>query len=390
MHLSDVTPGWRRTRFSLDQNLERILVVRLDNIGDVVMLSPALCALRNFLPESEITLMASPVGSQLAPLLPWVDDVIVWSAIWQEISANPSLNPEREIGLVKKLHGRNFDAAIFFTSFSQSPYPPAYACYLAGIPVRLGHSKEFGGAVLSHCPEPPPDASHQVDRNLSLLEKVGIPVDSTRLELHISGEIRKKANQILETAGVYRDTTFILLAPGASCSARRYDPARFASVAHMLARRTGLPHIIVGSPREARILEPVVALARTPGLENVKSIVGLTSVPELAAIIQRAGLVIANNSASLHIADAFGRPMVILYSGTELESQWRPRNAPARLLRRPTPCSPCYTFECPYAMECLDIPPQEVVSTALEMLSQGRSPATQSIVQKEDFGIYEI
>jgi ADP-heptose:LPS heptosyltransferase len=95
----------------------------------------------------------------------------------------------------------------------------------------------------------------------------------------------------------------------------------------------------------------------------------MTTVPQLAAIIRRASLLIANNSASLHLADAFRVPMVILYSGTEYESQWMPRNAPARLLRRYMSCSPCYNFRCPYGMECLDIQPQEVVDAALEIMN---------------------
>lgn len=388
MHASKVSPGWRPAAYSLDRGLKRVLAVRLDNIGDVVMLGPALRALRNALPESEITLLASPVGSQIAPLLPWIDAVMVWEAIWQAISAKPSLDPQRERAFIQELRAHDFEAAIIFTSFSQSPHPPAYACYLAGIPIRVAHSKEFGGGVLTHCPEPPPDAGHQVDRNLAVLEQIGIAMQDTALELNIPLEVQIKAHHILESAGVDVETRFILLAPGASCSARRYDLDRFASVMRLLARQTGLPQIIVGSPREAGLLEPLVALAHQSGLEQVKSVVGKTSVPELAALIQRASLVVANNSASLHIADAFERPMVILYSGTELESQWRPRNAPARLLRRPTTCSPCYAFECPYAMQCLDIPPEEVVSTAVELLAGQTSASSPTVTAKEELVLY--
>jgi ADP-heptose:LPS heptosyltransferase len=145
----------------------------------------------------------------------------------------------------------------------------------------------------------------------------------------------------------------------------------------MLVSATGLPLVVVGSQREAGIIEPVTAVAGQPGFEKVKSLVGMTSVPELAAIIRRSSLVIANNSASLHFADAFKRPMVILYSGTELESQWEPRNSPARVLRRPTHCSPCYKFGCPYEMQCLDIPPEDVVDAALDVLARdiSRVPA---------------
>lgn len=365
--------GWRSELSPLGGYFDRILVVRLDNIGDLVMLGPALRALRAAYPHAEITLMASPAGSQVVPLLPWIDDVIVWRAVWQDVSGNMQLEPAREMALVEQLQQRQFEAAFIFTSFTQSPYPPAFACYLAGIPVRVGHSKEFGGGILSHCAEPPLDSSHQVDRNLSLLEAVGIPVIDSHLELSIPERVEKSVIQILESVGIARGTPFIVLAPGASCAARRYDQERYASVAQMLVSTTGYPLVVVGSQREAGIIEPVTALAGEPGFEKVKSLVGMTSVPELAAIIRRSSLVIANNSASLHFADAFKRPMVILYSGTELESQWEPRSSLAHLLRRPTHCSPCYSFGCPYEMQCLDIPPEEVVDAALDVLARDTS-----------------
>jgi ADP-heptose:LPS heptosyltransferase len=214
------------------------------------------------------------------------------------------------------------------------------------------------------------DSGHQVDRNLSLLKAVGVPVPGSHLELSLPEQVQQSADQILESVGIDLESPFILLAPGASCAARRYDPERYASVVQMLVSTTDLPLVVVGSPRETGIVESVAAGARQPEHNRVKALVGMTSVPDLAAIIRRSSLVIANNSASLHFADAFMRPMVILYSGTEYESQWKPRRAPARLLRRPTHCSPCYNFNCPYAMECLDIAPEEVVTAALEMLAR--------------------
>jgi lipopolysaccharide heptosyltransferase II len=350
----------------------RILAVRLDNIGDVIMLGPALRALRQAFPEAQITLLASPAGSQIAPLLPWIDRVLVWQAIWQDVGGGLPFDPEREQRLVEILRAGRFDAAWVFTSFSQSPYPPAYACYLAGIPVRLGLSKEFGGGVLSHWGKSPADAGHQVDRNLALVASAGFPIAGRHLELRLAGDIQSEADWLLRESGVDPAQPFIVLAPGASCAARRYDPERFARVAGLLASQAGLPLVIVGSERESEILAPVLAVANGKASQShnrIISLVGMTTVPQLAAIIRRASLLIANNSASLHLADAFRVPMVILYSGTEYESQWMPRNAPARLLRRYMSCSPCYNFRCPYGMECLDIQPQEVVDAALEIMN---------------------
>jgi lipopolysaccharide heptosyltransferase II len=351
-------------------NVRRILAIRLDNVGDVVMLGPALRTLRHALPSASLTLMASPAGSQVAPLLPWVDDVMVERVVWQDASGAMPLDPEREQTLVQRIRSHDFDAAVIFTSFSQSPHPPAYICYLAGIPIRLGQSKEFGGSLLTQWVKPLPDSAHQVDRNLHLLEAASFTILDRHLALQVPNEVQWSADQLLRRKGVEPDAPFIVLAAGASCAARRYDPERFAEVARLLSAQTALPIVVVGSAREAELVQPILGAGGT-------SLVGQTSVAELVAVIRRAGVVIANNSGPLHIAEAFQRPMVILYSGTEYESQWQPRVAPARLLRRPTECSPCYRFQCPYQMECLDIPPEEVVAEVLAMLE--RSPGMELV-----------
>jgi ADP-heptose:LPS heptosyltransferase len=87
--------------------------------------------------------------------------------------------------LIEALSQRRFDAAIIFTSFLQSPYPPAYVCYLAGITVRAGQSQEFGGSLLTHWVRPLPDRTHQVDRNLFLLESLGVEIAGRHLEVRL-------------------------------------------------------------------------------------------------------------------------------------------------------------------------------------------------------------
>ncbi|AGY57185.1 glycosyltransferase family 9 protein [Gloeobacter kilaueensis] len=344
-------------------NVRRILAMRLDNIGDVVMLGPALRALRDALPEMHLTLMVSPAGAQIAPLLPWIDECLVERVLWQDASARLPFAPEREHSRIAALAGGHFDAAFFFTSFSQSPHPPAFACYLAGIPVRIGQSKEFGGGMLSHAVLPPADSLHQVDRNLHLLAGVGIKSAAHPLELHVPEPVQAQADALL-TATVGRSDEFIALAPGASCAARRYSATRFAQVVPLLEAHTRMPVVVLGSAAEQALCEQVSSLGGV-------SLAGRTNLAQMAAILRRAQLVIANNSGPLHIADAFARPMVILYSGSELESQWRPRSSPACLLRVPTACSPCYRFDCHEQLECLEIDPQAVVGAALELLSSG-------------------
>ncbi len=347
------------------QNLTRILVVRLDNIGDVIMLSPALRALRRAFPRARITLMVSRAGAVAAGLLPEVDEVFVHHALWQDARGEMPLKPAREQELIEEIRRREFGAAFLFTSFSQSPFPPAYVCYLAGIPLRVAQSREFGGGVLTHWVRPLPDSAHQADRNLHLLKEVGIPVGgpgATALRVFISQGAQAAVDGLLREHNLHAG--FVVLAPGATCSARRYPLARYVDVAARL-QKTGHRVVVAGGPGDQAAGDTIVAAV--PG---VVSLCGQTSLAELAALLHRARLLIANDSGPMHIADAVSCPMVIVYSGTELEEQWRPRSAPARLLRRPTACSPCYRFECPYDRECMAIAPADVVSEVIGLLGE--------------------
>ncbi|MHB9156185.1 MAG: glycosyltransferase family 9 protein, partial [Endomicrobiales bacterium] len=278
--------------------------------------------------------------------------------------------PAGHLNFIDGLRDRRFDAAVIFTSFPQSPHPPAYACFLAGIPLRIGQSKEFGGSLLTRWVKPLPDYLHQADRDLHLLEAEGFPPCGRHLELRVPDEVQGAADTLLARAGIGADEPFIVIAPGASCQARRYDALRFAEMIRLLAGKTEIPLLLAGSDRETALEETIFNAGCR---RHVVSLIGRTSLPELAAVIRRARLVVANDSGSMHLADAFDRPMVILFSGTDIEEQWRPRKAPARLLRRTTRCAPCYQFACVHAMECLDIPPQEVAGEVLDLLASSES-----------------
>src|SRR5205823_3841164 len=102
--------------------MRKILAVRLDNIGDLVMLTPALRALRRAAPEAWITLMASPAGAPIAPIMPAVNEVRVVRAFWQQVTPDPAFSPAKEQSLIEDLRAGAYDAALIFTSFSQSPY----------------------------------------------------------------------------------------------------------------------------------------------------------------------------------------------------------------------------------------------------------------------------
>lgn len=335
--------------------------MRLDNIGDVLMTSPVLRSLKDSLPHAKLTLMASPGGSLAAPLLPWVDDVLTWRVLWQDLGKLP-FDPAREWQLVSTLQERQFDAAIILTSFSQSPHPAAFMCALAGIPLRLGESKEQG-SVLTHAIAAAPDEIHQVERNIRLIESVGFPVSDRSLTIQIPETAKQAITRLLADQGI---ADFIVLNPWTSCRSRNYDAERFALAARQLAELTGYRVLVTGVEKDREQSGIVIDILGKWGVD----LIGKTSLSELAALIAMARLMLSNNTSTMHIADATRTPSVILFAGTELECQWQPRSCQAKLLRQPTPCTPCYAFTCPYNLECLDIEPERVVKAGLELLSQ--------------------
>ncbi|HEX5421699.1 MAG TPA: glycosyltransferase family 9 protein, partial [Gammaproteobacteria bacterium] len=209
------------------------------------------------------------------------------------------------------------------------------------------------------------DGRHQVDRNLDLVRALGFPVHDDALELRVPDGARCGEQALLAAHGLAPHQPFVLLNPWTSTAARTYDAGRMARAAKLISAAAHLPIVVTAHTRDS---------ARTAALVEcigpaAMNLCGETSVSELAALVARARLVLVNNTSVMHMADALGTPAVILFSGTDLESQWAPRRIPHRLLRRPTRCTPCYAFDCPLDHRCLDIEPAEVADAALALLS---------------------
>ena len=340
--------------------IDRLLVVRPDNLGDVLLTGPALAALRSAAPHAELDLLASPAGAAAAQLLPEVDETVVARVSWQQIAVTAE-PPDTD--LVFRIAARHYAAAVVLTSFSQSPWPAGYALQRAGVPLRAGMSKEFGGAALTHWVPAADDALHQADRALRLLDGLGVPTAHVPPTLHatVPGASRERAAAAVQGAGLDAAAPYAVVLPGASCPSRRWPAERFRATAALLAAE-GLPVVVTGPAAERALVAEVAA--RTPG---VAALAGAFDVPDLAALLAGAAVAVTNNSGGMHLADAVGTPVVALFAGTEDEGQYRPRSVPSAVLRVPTACSPCRQFRCPFDQECLAVAPEDAARAALRL-----------------------
>ncbi len=347
---------------------KNILCIRLDTIGDVIMTTPAMRALKTSQPDRRITLMTSSAGATIAPLIPELDNLIVYNSPWLKATA-PRINSEPEYAMIEQLRQAQFDAAVIFTVYSQNPLPSAFICYMAGIPLRLAHCHENPYQLLTDWvkdPEPEQFTRHEVQRQLDLVASVGCEIADNRMRLQVPALARQRVQSLLQEFGIDQTRPWLVIHPGATAPSRRYPPEHFAIVARNLVRDARLQIIFTGTASEQELVESIRQEMDTPSY----SFVDRLNLSEMAALLEMVPLLISNNTGPVHIAAAVGTPVVDLYALTN--PQHTPWAVPNRVLFHDVPCRICYKSICPEGHHhCLRlVEPEIVVQAALELLEQ--------------------
>jgi lipopolysaccharide heptosyltransferase II len=343
---------WKRVR--------RLLCVRLDSLGDVLMTTPAIRAFRETLGCS-VTLLTSAAGAAAAAFVPEVDEVLRFAAPWMKAAGGA---PGDDLAMVHELRARAFDAAAIFTVYSQSALPAATLCTLAGIPLRLAHCRENPYRLLTDWvrePEPEQRVRHEVRRQLDLAAAVGCSTANTRLSFAVPARARRRVRNLLRGGA----RPLVVVHPGASAASRRYPAESYARAVDLLVDETGCEAVFTGDAWE----EPLVATVRAAMRSPSRSLVGRLDLGELGALIDEADLLVSNNTGPAHVAAALGTPVVDLYALTN--PQHTPWEVPSRVLYHDVPCRNCYKSVCPAGHhDCLRrVAPEAVVAAAHELLA---------------------
>ncbi|NIM41111.1 MAG: glycosyl transferase [Hydrogenophaga sp.] len=356
------TPRWADAR--------RILAVRLDNLGDVLMTAPALAALKRRTAGTQLTLLTSPAGAELARHLDAVDECFVYRAPWTRQPEGTEASAAQDLRLVERLRAHRFDAAVIFTVCTQSALPAALLCRLAGIPLRLAHARENPYALLSDwVPETDVCASgmrHEVQRQLDLVRSVGYVSGDEALPFELDPADTQTMRAALAAAGGRPDRPWLVVHPGASAASRRYPAQRFGQAADALARATDCQIVFTGTAGE----QPLVHEAGAAMSEPFVDLCGRLDLGPLAALIGGARALLCNNSGPAHLAAALGTPVVVLYALTN--PQHTPWRAKARVLSHDVPCRHCLKSVCPQGHhDCLRrIEVHTVVDAVRELLER--------------------
>lgn len=341
-----------------------VLVVRLDNVGDVLLSGPAVRAVAAG--ADRVTYLASSRGAAAAALLPGVDAVGTFDAPW--IDAEPDAVRRADMDdLVVRLAALQVDRAVVLTSFHQSPLPFALLARMAGIPWVGAVSVDYPGSLLDVRHQVADDV-HEVERALSLAEACGFELpaaDDGRLALRVGAVPPAGPPPGVEGLG----HRYVVVHPGASVPARTWSPTCFAAAVDALVDRGHRVAVTGGTSEAALVAE--VAGARRP---VVAPLAGCVDLQGLAALLAGACAVVVGNTGPAHLAAAVGTPVVALFPPTVPAVRWRPWGVPHELLGdQAIGCAGCRARECPFGPDqpCLAAVGPAEVARAVDRVAQG-------------------
>jgi ADP-heptose:LPS heptosyltransferase len=320
---SGILLGNRGDRRRVSLPYKKILIVRTDRLGDVLLTLPVFPLLRESFPGAHLSMLVRRYPGGLVEGNPHVDSVI-----WYDREGTPV--PLRQ--LLPEIRSFHFDAAVV----ARPTWRIAWLLLRAGIPVRIGtgyraYSLLFTRRVYEHRRDA---GSHELEYNLRLLSPLGVrPPDvpfTPDFGIHIPPEIEKGIVDHLRSAPDGSSALRVVLHPGSGGSAREWPAPRFAELGRRLRETFACQIVVTGTEQESKKMRTVIAALDGRAV----TFSGTLSLPELAAVLRNSSLVVSNSTGPLHLAVAVGTPVLGLYPPVRTMSarRWGPYSARARVL----------------------------------------------------------
>ena len=318
----------------------RILIIKPSAIGDVVHGLPILNLLRLRWPEAHIAWLVTPACAGLLQGHPQLNEVILFDRKRYAASIRSPRVARELFAFFGELRSKKFDLVIDLQGLFRS----GWLAWITGAPVRVGAANAREGAWLFYTRRVPAGATerHAIERYLDIAEFLGLGRSPVRFVFPTDDVDRAAAKALLPSE------PFAVLLPATNWPTKQWPIEKFASLIEPLAAM-GLKSVLAGGPDAA---------AMAVSLPGVIDIAGRTSLRELAAVLERASIVIANDTGPMHIAAALGRPLVTMYGPTS-PVRTGPYGRDDTVVRLDIACSPCFSRSCSHhsCMRGLEIDP---------------------------------
>jgi heptosyltransferase-3 len=322
----------------MDQALSRLLVVRTDRIGDVLLSTPVVEALHQKYPQAHIVMLVGEATKEVLEGNPFLSEILVDHG-------------EKASKLAERLRAKGFDAAFLLHPTSRL----AWALSRARIPVRVGtgyrgYSFLFTKRVYEHRKTA---LMHELEFNLSLAEALGAGLNKPEPKIFISPQDKVWAKERLAKAGVKEREKLIGIHPGSGGTARDWRPERFGELGERIQKEIGARALITGIASEEKMARQVASkMSSAPVM-----LVGETTLKKLTAILERESVFVSNSTGPMHLAAAVGTKVVAMFPPIRACSpkRWGPWGKHHRVILPKVPeCKKCVGIKCRYC-DCMDL-----------------------------------
>ncbi len=350
------------------ENFKRILITRTDRIGDVLLSTPVVKALRKRFPRSHIAIMVRPYARDIVLGNPYLDQVIIYDKYGAQRSFLASI--KFAWGLKKK----KFDLALILHPTNRVHL----VTFLAGIKKRVGFNRKMAFLLTDKIEHKKQQGQkHELQYSLDIIRFLGIepgvPPDQRLCSGGLFMPIRQDSEiyieQFLATQGFQRGDKMIALHPGASCPSKIWPKERFAELASKLADKFKVKVVVVAGPDDIDIGKDLIDFMHCACIDAC----GETSVSQLASLLRRCCLFISNDSGPVHIATAVGVPVVAIFGRSQAglgPRRWGPTGKDDIVLHKDVGCKVCLAHNCQKGFACLGaISVEQVVEAAEKLLT---------------------
>jgi lipopolysaccharide heptosyltransferase II len=353
-------------------DINRILIIKTDFIGDIVLSIPIICGIRNNFPGRHIALLAPGNMKNLMVRVPFLNEVIVYDS--------PRYHPYKENRttlagikeLFSKIRRKKFDliidfrgdwVTVFLSLFSGCKYRLDFDSYLVSRLLRKKFRCFWGNGK---SPKPAPDSLHIINRFRDFLGKYSIKTQGSFPILSISDNAYDMAKKSLKRAGAKEDVHLFTIHIGSQAPSKCWPIDRFVRLTDKITKELKIDVAFVGGPDDRKLIEKALTMKNQPAL----NLAGQLSLEETAALISTSEMFIGNDSGPAHIAAAVGTPSVVLFGPTD-PSTCAPVGKNVIVIRKKINCDPCCENECPKKInECMSaISVDDVLSAAYRLLN---------------------
>jgi len=321
----------------------RILITRTDRIGDVMLSTPVIKAVRQKYPDAYISFCAQPHAVDILDNNPYLNEVIVYD------KKGKHKNLSGILSFIFGIKKKKFDMAVILHPTSRMNL----TCFLAGIRKRVGYDKKLGFLLTNRIPHTKQEGEkHEMEYTLDVIRHIGIEPSDKKLYMSLHKDTDEKVKKLFDANGVNVKKKIIAIHPGASCPSKRWSANNFAGLIDRLNNKYHANVILLGGEDDIVYAKEVSHNIKT----KLVNLTGKTNLSVLAGVLSKSHLFISNDSGPVHIAVSVGTPVIVIFGRSDKglsPKRWGPLGANDTLFHKDVGCQKCLAHKCDKDFKCL-------------------------------------